>query len=240
MFARTTSKVKANDLNVVGGLLIFAFFWLGFNLSTALSKEQIVVDGKLFSIALPNSLCEGSHTTWGIDYKKFLNNLGAAANGKPSVVSVIADCDFTRFSNPDGLPTTWGYIAFDKGVGRYWFGQYSLNKRLRKEFDKLQLKQKDSVDLKKITNRSLKKIKSGLSIGEIAQLGEPVSTQEGFLVSAVALMGYREEALGVYLSTVTFIRNRQIVTFAIYKRGGDKSNFDQVRSIAEKFLESLS
>jgi hypothetical protein len=101
----------------------------------------------LFPISLPSGLCQGSNTPWGIDYKKFLNNLGAAASGKPSVVSVIADCDFTRFSNPDGLPTTWAYIAFDKSVGRYWFGQYSLNKRLRKEFDKLQLKQKGSVDL---------------------------------------------------------------------------------------------
>ena len=109
-----------------------------------------------------------------------------------------------------------------------------------KEFDKLQLKQKDSVDLTEITNSSLKKIKSELSIGDIVQLGEPISTQEGFLVSDVALMGSRGEALRVYLSTVTFIRNRQIVTFAIYKKASDKSNLEQVRSIAKKFLESLS
>ena len=240
MFVRTSLKARANNLSKLSCVLFVICFFSGSYIAPALSKEQIDVDGKSFLIGLPSGLCQGANTAWGIDYKKFLKKLGAAASGKPRIVLVLANCEFTRSSNPDGLPTTWGYIAFDNSVGRYWFGQHSLNKRLMKEFDKLQLKQKDSVDLTEITNSSLKKIKSELSIGDIVQLGEPISTQEGFLVSAVALMGSRGEALGVYLSTVTFIRNRQIVTFAIYKKASDKSNLEQVRSIAKKFLESLS
>jgi len=213
---------------------------MGFYLKPALASEQVDVDGKLFSVALPNSLCEGSNTIWGINYKNFLNNLGAAANGKPRILLVIANCDFTDSANSDGLPTTWGYIAFDESVGRYWFGQKSLNKRMKREVEKLKLQQNNSVNLRDITNSSLKKIQSTLSIGDIVQVGETISDQEGFLVSAVALIGSRKAPLDVYLSTVTFIRNRQIVTFAIYKRASNKSNLDQVRSIAETFLDSLS
>lgn len=239
MSVRTSLKARANNLTKLSYVLFVICLFSGPYIAPALSKERVDVDGKLFSIGLPGELCQGSNTPWGRDYKNFLDNLGAAAGGKPRIALVLANCEFTRSANSDRLPITWGYIAFDKSVGRYWFGQNSLNKRLMKEFDKLKLKQQDSVDLTEITNRSLKKIESELSVGEIFQLGEPISTQEGFLVSAVALMGSREDPLSVYLSTVTFIRNRQIVTFAIYKRATDKTKLDQVRSIAEEFLKSL-
>jgi len=207
--------------------------------SAASQKEPVTVDGKLFLIEMPDGLCDGSKTDWGVVYEKFLLDLGIAASGHPSIVSVIADCNFVVSAKQDGLPNTWGYIAFDKTVGRYWFGQKSLNKRMRKEIESIELKATD-LDVKTITNNSLKKVKSNLSIGEIMRLGKPIENEEGFLVSAVARMASGDELLDVYLTTVTFIRNRQIVTFAIYQRAVNELNLYQVRSIGKQFLVSLS
>ena len=61
-------------------------------------------------------------------------------------------------------------------------------------------------------------MKAELSIGEITQLASPLRAA-GFLVSAVARLISGEEVLDVYLTTVTFIRNRQIITFAISREG---------------------
>ena len=221
---------------------ILAFFWIfvGFCATPALSTQPIEIDGKSYSIGLPQGLCEGSTTTWGIAYRTYLYDLGVAADAKPSVISIFADCGFVLSPKQNGPPSAWGYIAYDNSVGKYWFGQKSLNKRMKREVEKLVLHEKIFSNLKELTNSSLEKIKSTLSIGDIIQVGEPIQDQKGFLVSAVALIGSGKEAEEVYLSTVTFLRNRQIVTFAIYKRADNKSNLDQVRSIAEKFLKSLS
>ena len=221
---------------------ILAFFWLfvGFCATPALSMQPIEIDGKSYSIGLPQGLCEGSTTTWGIAYRTYLYDLGAAADAKPRVISIFADCGFTLSPKQDGPPSDWGYIAYDDSVGKYWFGQKSLNKRMKREIEKLDFNKNNFATLRELTNSSLEKIKSTLSIGDVILVGEPMQDQHGFLVTAVALVGSRKEAEEVYLSTVTFLRNRQIVTFAIYKRADNKSNLDQVRSIAEKFLKSLS
>ena len=220
--------------------LIFCCFILaGVCASAASQKEPFTVYGKSFLIEMPDGLCEGSETDWGAAYRKFLLELGIAASGDPKIVSVLAGCDFVASIKQDGPPNTWGYVAFDKNVGSYWFGQKSLNKRMRKEIESLELKTKN-MDLKAITNNSLKKLKSNLSVGEIVRLGKPIESDEGFLVSAVARLASRDELLDVYLTTVTFIRHRQVITFAIYKRAVNELNLDQVRSIGKQFLDALS
>ena len=138
------------------------------------------------------------------------------------------------------MPSTWGYIAFDKNVGTYWFGQKSLNKRMRKEIEKLSLENSSPINLTAITNDALKKMRATLSVGEIVHLGKPLENKQGFLVSALARIASEQEILDVYLTTVTFIRNRQIITFAIYEKADGNANLGQVRLIGEQFLKSLS
>ena len=74
----------------------------------------------------------------------------------------------------------------------------------------------------------------------ILHLGKPLENEEGFLVSALARFISGEEVSDVYLTTVTFIRNRQIITFAIYRGANGGANLDRVRLIGEQFLKSLS
>ena len=239
MLGRTFLKALFNHVSRVLFFIFFLHFLTGFCASAASQKESVTIDGKSFLIEMPDGLCDGSETGWGVAYEKFLLDLGIAASGNPTIVSVMADCNFVVSTKQDGLPNTWGYIAFDKTVGRYWFGQKSLNKRMRKEIESIELETTD-VDVKRITNNSLKKVKSNLSIGEIVRLGKPIQNDEGFLVSAVARLASGDELLDVYLTTVTFIRNRQIITFAIYQRAVNELNLDQVRSIGKQFLMSLS
>ena len=239
MSNRTCLKAQSSHASV---LLFFLCLYLlsGFCVSAAAQKEPVIVAGKSFLIEFPNGLCEGSKTDWGIEYKKYLLELGIAAGGKPRIASVIADCDFVASAKEDGLPSTWGYLAFDKNVGTYWFGQKLLNKRMRKEVQRHDIDKQSAIDLKEITNNSLKKLKSNLSIGEIRRIGKPIESQRGFLLTALARLESKAEIIDVYLTTVTFIRNRQIITFAIYKRAISETNLDQVHSMGKQFLELLS
>ena len=222
--------------------LLFLFIYLlsGYCVSAAHREVSITVAGKSFLIDLPNSLCERSKTSWGADYKKYLLELGAAAGGKPSIVSVIADCDFVASTKGEDLPITWGYLAFDNTVGKYWFGQKMLNKRIRKEVQGPGIDKPLAIEFKEVTNNALKILKSNLSIGGIARIGKPIESRNGFLVTALARLESKGEVDDVYLTTVTFIRNRQIITFAVYKRAISELDLNQVRSIGREFLELLS
>ena len=224
------------------GLFFFLCLYLlsGFCVSAGLKKEEVSVAGKSFLIELPNGLCAGSETDWGIEYKKYLLELGIAAGGRPAIVSVVADCNFVASAKKENLPATWGYIAFDKNVGKYWFGQKSLNKRMRKEIEKLQLEKAPQINLEAITNDALKKMRAKLSVGEITHLGKSLENEEGFLVSALARFISGEEVFDVFLTTVTFIRNRQIITFAVYEGANGGASLGRVRLIGEQFLKSLS
>lgn len=202
-------------------------------------QHSVIVNGKAFLLQIPGTLCEGSKTGWGIDYKRYLVDLGIASSGKPRILSVIADCEFVVSAEDNALPSTWGYIAFDKTVGRYWFGQKSLNKRMRREIEGLEFERPEGIDLKEITNNSLNRLKSNLSVGQIVRLGNPIESNEGFLVSALARLESDVGDVDVYLTTVTFIRNRQILTFAIYEKASSEVNLDHVRSIGKQFLELL-
>ncbi len=235
----TSLKVQSSRAFAV---LFFLCLYLlsGYYVSAAPQKEPFTVAGKSFLIEFPNGLCEGSKTGWGVEYKKYLSELGIAAGGKPKIVSIIADCDFVASGKEEGLPNTWGYLAFDKNVGTYWFGQKSLNKRMRKEIDRQDIESPSAIDLKEITNNSLNKLKSNLSIGEISRIGKPIESRRGFLVTALARLEAKAEIIDVYLTTVTFIRNRQIITFAIYKRALSEEDLDQVRSIGKQFLNLLT
>ena len=224
------------------GLVFFLCLYLlsAFCASAGPKKEEVTVAGKSFLIELPNGLCEGSETAWGIEYKKYLLELGIAADGRPEIVSVLADCSFVVSAKKEKSPTSWGYIAFDKNVGKYWFGQKSLNKRMRKEIEKLQLEKAPQINLEAITNDALKKMRAKLSVGEITHLGKSLENEEGFLVSALARFISGEEVFDVYLTTVTFIRNRQIITFAVYEGANGGASLERVRLIGEQFLKSLS
>ena len=224
------------------GLFVFLCLYLlsGFCVNAAPQKEPVIVAGKSFLIEFPNGLCEGSRTDWGVEYKKYLLNLGIAAGGRPEIVATVADCNFVASAKKKNLPTTWGYIAFDKNIGKYWFGQKSLNKRMRKEIEKQQPEKAPEINIEAITNDALTKMRAKLSIGEITLLGKPLENEEGFLVSALARFISGEEVLDVYLTTVTFIRNREIITFAIYKGANGGANLGRVRLIGEQFLKSLS
>ena len=70
--------------------------------------------------------------------------------------------------------------AFDKNVGTYWFGQKSLNKRMRKEIEKLSLENSSPINLTAITNDALKKMRATLSVGEIVHLGKPLENKQIF------------------------------------------------------------
>ena len=219
---------------------IFLYLLSGFCVSAAPLKEPVNVAGKSYLIELPGGLCEASKTKWGIEYKKYLLELGFAAGGQPEIVSLIANCDYVAPAKKEYLPSTWGYIAFDKNVGTYWFGQKSLNKRMRKEIEKLQLEKTPQINLEAITNDALKKMRADLSVGDIIHLGKPIESAQGFLVSALARFISGEKVSDVHLTTVTFIRNRQIITFAVYEGANGSASLERVRVIGEQFLKSLS
>ena len=111
---------------------------------------------------------------------------------------------------------------------------------MRKEVQRHDIEKPSAIDLKEITNNSLKKLKSNLSIGEIRRIGKPIESQRGFLLTALArLESCWAEIIDVYLTTVTFIRNRQIITFAIYKRAISGTNLDQVHSMGKQFFGAV-
>ena len=80
-----------------------------------------------------------------LNTKNTFLNLALLLVERPEIISVVADCNFVASAKKESLPTIWGYIAFDKNVGKYWFGQKSLNKRMRKEIEKQQLESRHKL-----------------------------------------------------------------------------------------------
>ena len=68
MFVRT-SKGSANNLSKLSCVLFVICFFSGSYIAPALSKEQIVVDGKSFSIGFQVGFAKAQIQLGGIDYK---------------------------------------------------------------------------------------------------------------------------------------------------------------------------
>ena len=65
-------------------------------------------------------------------------------------------------------------------MNKYWFGQRSLNKRLRELLDENDEGQGMARELRRLTDNSLRKMKSQIKVGEIVPLGKPLETNHGF------------------------------------------------------------
>ncbi len=203
------------------------------------AAETVSVDGRSYSLATPPGVCEASETIWGRAYHRFLSQLGAGAGGNPQVLLVFSDCEFWSGSGVGGQPARWGYLAYDANVKKYWFGQRSLNKRLRELLGEDLEGQGMARELRRLTDDSLSKMKSQIKIGDIVPLGKPFETDHGFLASALTRLENGNSHLDVYLVTVTFIRNREILTLTLYAPAEFTGALEGIMASGKHFLTSL-
>ena len=207
--------------------------------AVANAAETLLVDGRSYSLETPPGVCEASETIWGEAYRKFLFQLGAGAGGDPKILLVFSDCDFQRRNDVFSSPARWGYLAYDANVNKYWFGQRSLNKRLRELLDENDEGQGMARELRRLTDNLLRKMKSQIKVGEIVPLGKPLETGHGFLVSALTRLEQGNSFLDVYLVTVTFIRNRKILTLTLYTPAESTGTLESIMASGKQFLTSL-
>lgn len=203
------------------------------------ATETVLVDGRSYSLETPPGVCEASETVWGRAYHRFLSQLGAGAGGDPQILLVFSDCEFRSGAGVAGRPARWGYLAYDANVNKYWFGQRSLNKRLRELLGKDIEGQGMARELRRLTDNSLSKMKSRIKIGEIVPLGKPFETNHGFLASALTRLENGNSHLDVYLVTVTFIRNREILTLTLYAPAEFTGALEGIMASGKQFLTSL-
>ena len=203
------------------------------------ATETVLVDGRSYSLETPPGVCEASETVWGRAYHRFLSQLGAGAGGDPQILLVFSDCEFRSGAGVTGRPARWGYLAYDANVNKYWFGQRSLNKRLRELLGKDVEGRGMARELRRLTDNSLSKMKSQIKIGEIVPLGKPFETNNGFLASALTRLENGNSHLDVYLVTVTFIRNREILTLTLYAPAEFTGALEGIMASGKQFLTSL-
>ena len=147
-------------------------------------------------------------------YSKFLLDLGQGAGGDPRVLLVLSDCEFTSSTAVNTSPSSWGYLAYDDQLPQYWFGQQSLNKRLRNALQESSTEFADFEQTMELTRNRLQALSNGMRFGEV-RLRASISSV-GFLSSALTNVETETKTLEVYLSAVSFLRNRRIVTLTIY------------------------
>jgi hypothetical protein len=203
------------------------------------TKEIVSVDGRRVSLPVPPGFCMASGTAWGEQYQEFLTQLGIGAGADPRILLILSDCEFMSGRLGTGAPLSWGYLAYDANLGKFWFGQSSLNKRLKAALRGLDGSVIGNSDVRRLTDNSLAKMKSQLKIGNLLPLGEPVESENGFLASAVTRLENASGHMDVYLVSVTFLKNRQILTLTLYSPATSVADLDEILGSAVYFLEAL-
>ena len=172
-------------------------------------------------------------------YSKFLLDLGQGAGGDPRVLLVLSDCDFTSGTTANLSPSSWGYLAYDNQLPQYWFGQRSLNKRLRNALQDSSTEFADFEQTMELTRNRLEVLSKGMSFGEVRLTGEYKESSVGFLSSALTNVETETKTLEVYLSAVSFLRSRRIVTLTIYIPTEDLNALNQMKTSVLSFFTSL-
>ena len=230
------------QLNRVSKGLPFALCALAFLffVPASFSEEMgaVKIGNKEFVLPSPKGFCESSNTLWGKHYRTFLSNLGVSAGGDPEILSVFRDCESLRSDKLKRHPKLWGYLAFDRKANRVWLGQGALNRRLRKALSVKDPKNLES-QLQNLTDTSLEKMKANIRIGEIKVICDPVETKRGFMTCGLTRLVTASGHQDVYLVSVTFLRNREILTLTLYRNATDLSDLDGLVSAGKKYLAAL-
>ena len=208
--------------------------------ATAFAEEigSVKIGAKEFLLPLPEGFCEASKSPWGVNYIRFLNNLSSSADGDSVILNVFRDCGSLKSKEQQRFPTLWGYLAFDQSVGKAWLGQGALNRRLRKTLSN-ERDDDAGTQLKNLTDRSLEKIKANIRIGEIKVICDPVETKRGFMSCGFTRLVTASGHQDVYLVSVIFLRNREILTLTLYRNATDLSDLDSLVSAGKKYLAAL-
>ena len=208
--------------------------------ATAFSEEigPVKIGAKEYFLPLPDGFCEASKSPWGVNYIEFLNNLSASGGGDPVILNVFRDCRSLKSKEQERFPKQWGYLAFDQSVGKAWLGQVALNRRLRKTLSN-ERADDAGTQLKNLTDRSLEKIKANIRIGEIKVICDPVGTKRGFMTCGLTRLVTASGHQDVYLVSVIFLRNREILTLTLYRNATDLSDLDGLVSAGRKYLAAL-
>ena len=207
---------------------------------TAFSNEisSVKIGAKEFLLPLPDGVCEASESSWGMNYIQFLNNLSASAGGDSVILNVFRDCGSLKSKEHGRYPALWGYLAFDRSVGKVWLGQGALNRRLRKTLSN-ESANDAGTQLKNLTDRSLKKMKASMRIGEIKVICDPVETMRGFMSCGLTRLVTASGHQDVYLVSVIFLRNREILTLTLYRNATGLIDLDGLVSAGKKYLAAL-
>ena len=208
--------------------------------ATAFAEEigSVKIGAKEFLLPLPDGFCEASKSPWGVNYIHFLNNLSASAGGDPVILNVFRDCKSLKSKEQERFPTLWGYLAFDRSVGKAWLGQGALNRRLRKTLSN-ESADNAGTQIKNLTDRSLEKMSANLRIGEIKVICDPAETKRGFMTCGLTRLVTASGHQDVYLVSVIFLRNREILTLTLYGKATDLSDLDGLVSVGKNYLAAL-
>ena len=212
---------------------------LNFGVASAEELISFSVGKNTHKLELPPNYCDASDTAWGNWYSKFLLDLGQGAGGDPRVLLVLSDCDFASGTTANLSPSSWGYLAYDNQLPQYWFGQRSLNKQLRNALQESSTEFSDFEQTMELTRNRLEVLSKGMSFGEVRLTGEYKESSVGFLSSALTNVETETKTLEVYLSAVSFLRSRRIVTLTIYIPTEDLNALNQMKTSVLSFFTSL-
>ena len=90
-----------------------------------------------------------------------------------------------------------------------------------------------------LTRNRLEVLSKGMSFGEVRLTGENKESSVGFLSSALTNVETETKTLEVYLSAVSFLRSRRIVTLTIYIPTEDLNALNQMKTSVLSFFTSL-
>ena len=212
---------------------------LNFGVASAEELISFLVGKNTHKLELPPNYCDASDTAWGKWYSKFLLNLGQSAGGDPKVLLVLSDCEFTSGTTANLSPSSWGYLAYDDQLPQYWFGQQRLNKRLRNALQESSTEFADFEQTMELTRNRLEALSKGMSFGDVRLTGEYKESSAGFLSSALTNIETDNQTQEVYLSAVSFLRSRRIVTLTIYIPTEDFNALNQMKTSVLSFFASL-
>ena len=140
---------------------------------------------------------------------------------------MFSDCDLVR-RNDVFSSVRWGYLAYDANVNKYLRAGRNNGWELPDENDEVVGGM--ARELRRLTVKSLSKMKSQIKIGEIVP-GKTPETGHGFLASALTRLEQGNSYMDVFLVTVTFIRNREILTLTLYAPAESTGTLESIMAV---------
>ena len=82
-------------------------------------------------------------------------------------------------------------------------------------------------------------MKANIRIGEVKVICKPIETKRGFMTCGFTRLVTGSEYQDVYLISVVFLRNREVITLTLYRNAEEPGDLASLVEVGKEYLAAL-